>query len=129
MRDRSYRRRFLKHDLRRSVYSGGFSPSRLWDRIHGYGYYKHSFFVQFKECDCESYHECRNREHEWRARFMGCYQYQMYWGTNAPAGFRRDLNRKQRTREKAALRKAFLKYEFEDFSLPRHRHDVEWLYN
>ena len=48
------------------------------------------------------------------------------WGV--PAQFRRDRNRALRTKQKAALRNAFLKDDWDNFSLPNARNDVDWLY-
>jgi len=124
MRNRAYRRRFLKRDTRRSAYNGGFSPNRLWDRIHGNRWL--NFRNGESHCDCESWHECLNREYEFRAKMLGCYQYQMWYGGNAPADFRRHLNRQQRAREKAALANAFSKGDWDDFVLPRYRHNANW---
>ncbi len=48
---------------------------------------------------------------------------------NAPAHFRRDLNRMQRSREKQALRNAISNdADWEDFTMPRHRRDADWLW-
>lgn len=47
---------------------------------------------------------------------------------NAPADFRRDLNRLHRAKEKQALRKAIDRDELEDYSNPRQRRNANWLW-
>lgn len=49
------------------------------------------------------------------------------WG-GVPSGFRRDRNRQLRTRQKAALSRVFREGDWDDFSLPRGRRDIAWLY-
>ena len=46
----------------------------------------------------------------------------------APAYFRRDRNRQLRTRQKAALNRAFRDDNWDDFILPHGHHDVAWLW-
>lgn len=45
-----------------------------------------------------------------------------------PAFFRRDQNRKLRTRQKAALDKAMARDSWDDFLLPKGRNNIRWLY-
>jgi len=67
----------------------------------------------------------RNVQNEWVAQVAG--------GNCAgcggvPASFRRDRNRQLRTRQKAAVNRAFREDDLDDFSLPRGRHDIAWLW-
>jgi len=70
---------------------------------------------------------CCQKEEEWLAHKLGISYYDCSWG-NAPASFRRNLNRAQRSKEKSVLRRAFLKDEWDDFQLPRYRHNANWLW-
>jgi len=45
---------------------------------------------------------------------------------NAPKWYRQDLNRKLRTRQKAAIRTAFLSGDFDNLSLPKLVKDAAW---
>lgn len=45
-----------------------------------------------------------------------------------PSSFRRDLNTKQRRKEKMATYHAWMSGEWDDFSLPRYRKNLEWEY-
>ena len=49
------------------------------------------------------------------------------WGV--PSRFRRERNREIRAKQKAELRTAFLKDDWDDFILPVNRKDVVWLYH
>jgi hypothetical protein len=52
-----------------------------------------------------------------------------YGGGNAPAHFRRDVNRSNRNKEKQAIRDAASNnVDWEDFTLPRPRRNVNWLW-
>lgn len=80
--------------------------------------------VRFDREWCDAYYR---KEEEWLVQKLGISYYDVGLG-NAPAWFRRDLNRAQRTKEKAALRRAFLNDEWDDFQLPKYRHNANWLW-
>lgn len=63
-------------------------------------------------------------QHAWVAKIAGG---DCSWG-GIPASFRRGRNRQVRIRQKAALNRAFREGDWDDFSLPRGRHDIAWLY-
>ncbi|MHA2279399.1 MAG: hypothetical protein ACXAC5_00710 [Promethearchaeota archaeon] len=69
--------------------------------------------------------ESRNRKQAWYLRICG---YDPSWQGSPPAWFRRDRNRQLRTRQKAAVSKAFRDGSWDDFILPRNRHDIGWLW-
>lgn len=65
---------------------------------------------------------------EWINKITGeCASHHHGMGS-CPAWFRRDLNRLRRSREKAALRRAEIKADWDDFALPRFRRDANWLW-
>lgn len=64
-----------------------------------------------------------NAQREWVSRFTGGVS-----SGGVPASFRRDRNRELRTRQKAALNRAFREDDWDDFSLPRGRRDIGWDY-
>lgn len=73
----------------------------------------------------EDWHIYWNAQHDWVAQIAGGNR--PGWG-GVPASFRRDRNRQQRTRQKAALNRAFREDNWDNFALPRGRHDIAWLY-
>lgn len=68
--------------------------------------------------------ESCNREKAWKLQICG---YEPYWQSGPPAWYRRDRNRQLRTRQKAALHKAFREDDWDDFLLPG-RQDIDWLW-
>jgi hypothetical protein len=51
-----------------------------------------------------------------------------YGSMTPPSSFRRNMNRKQRTKEREALQKARSNDAWDDFYLPQPRRNVRWLY-
>lgn len=118
-------RRKKKRDLRRA-YLGGDHPSlhALFERVNPdpnrIARYK------WRVYDIAVWFDRWNSESEWIREKTGLPSTrQRGWG-NAPAWFRRDLNRNLRAKQKAVLRKAFLDDDWDDFDLPRHRRNANW---
>lgn len=51
-----------------------------------------------------------------------------YWCGNAPAWFRRDLERVKRAKDKAELKRIMTKGDYEEYSFNPRRDDVGWLW-
>ena len=119
MRD-PYRKK--QRDLRRIARSA--QRPRIYDLFDVY-------HPEYKDYDYYNYyspyewHFYRNAQNEWVARITGGNH--AGWG-GVPASFRRDRNRQLRTRQKAAVNRAFREDDLDDFRLPRGRHDIDWLW-
>lgn len=87
------------------------------------------YYPEYKEYDhgycSQEWQFYREAQNEWVARVAGGNP--PGWG-GVPAWYRRDRNRQLRTRQKAALHKAFCEDDWDDFSLPHGRHDIRWLW-
>ena len=114
-----------KRELRRAISGGGFSLYRYYDRCH------HGTRRWWKrDCGCSSFEVCLNQEYEWIAHRLGITVAELRgvsWGA-PPADFRRELNKNYRNRSKAALRKAEINDDWDDFVLPAFHRDARWLY-
>ena len=80
--------------------------------------------------DCRIEHPwwdiCNQKEDEWIRHYFGVtWDWQMQ---NVNGWYRRDLNKMTRTRQKAALRRAFIRDEWDDFQLPPHRRNASSLW-
>ena len=117
MRD-PYRKK--QRDLRRIARSA--QRPRIYDLFDVYHPEYKGYDTSRREDDWRIY---RNAQNEWVARVAGGDR--PGWG-GVPASFRRDRNRQLRTRQKAALNRAFSEGDWDDFSSPRGRHDIAWLY-
>lgn len=111
----------------RKMLRGAYSCSlwKLFDRLHpeSDSHWTFSFYSH----DESAYWD--RRKDEW-IQFKTGLPVEKTWlyMSDVPADYRRDLNRQQRTKEKAALRKAFLDDDWEDFSLPGYRHNAAYYY-
>ncbi len=106
-----------RRDLRKATLKcQSFTAYDLYDKIHGPqpGYYGESDWIKWY-----------NARDQWILRQYGFAKCSM---GPISAEFRRDQNRLQRSREKAALRQTFLSGEWEDFVLPGYRNNIRWLY-
>lgn len=105
-----------KRDLRKA-FLGGDRPSlfEMFDKEHP------------ESNNYDNWYIYRNEKQAWITEKLG-YRDSWHHGGNAPADFRRDLNREHRAKEKAALRRAFLRDEWDDFQLPRYKHNANWLW-
>jgi len=109
--------------LRRAYLSGDGPDIRgMFEREHPELKFDARFNTRF---DYNWWDICHHKEEEWLVRKLGISYHDVGMG-NAPAWFRRDLNRTQRAKEKAVLHRAFLRDEWDDFQLPRYRHNVNW---
>lgn len=122
---RDFRRAFLSSS-RPSLY-------RLFEKLNpeysdrGEKSWRYSIRSRFPSLR-EWYDLCEQRKEEWIRKSIGCSVSFGYLFGNAPAWFRRQLNRKQRTREKRILNKAFRHGDWDDLLLPRCRRNANWLW-
>ncbi len=107
-------------DLRRIARSA--QRPRIYDLFDVY----HPEYKKYDQSrDRLDWHIHWDAQHDWVAQVAGgC---QGGWG-GVPSSFRRDRNRQLRNRQKAALNRAFRADDWGDFSLPRGRNDIAWLY-
>jgi len=115
-----------RRDLRKATRKcQSFTAYDLYDKTHPEPPYSVPGTVWWnKNPEWDHWHNKRDR---WvRENYGVCYE-QCGMGP-VPAEFRRDQNRQQRSREKAAIRKAFLTGEWEDLILPGYRNNIRWLY-
>ena len=117
MRD-PYRKK--QRDLRRAVRSA--LRPRIYDLFDVYN-------PEYKEFDrsylSTDWHIYRDAPNDWVNRIAG--DCRPGWG-GVPAHFRRDQNRKLRTRQKAAFNRAVAEGNWDDFFLPKGRRNIRWLY-
>lgn len=114
-------------DLRKALQSGD-RPSlyRLFDNLHPECSGRRWTWRWYNK---EWGDACDIRRDEW-IRKVAQYNIALAppgWG-NSPAWFRQSLNRKQRTREKKALNKAFRDGDLDSLMMPRHRRNANWLW-
>ncbi len=125
MRDFTKRRNTKEEkcrDLRKATLKcEGFTAYDLHDKLHPEPPSRIGYDSEWLE-----WH--RDRDHWVQSNYRVCYRDAHSMGT-IPSYHRRCLNRHRRAVEKAALRRAFLRDEWDDFYLPQvHRHDLMWLY-
>lgn len=116
MRD-PYRKK--QRDLRRVARSA--QNPRIYDLFDVYHPEYKEFDRSHRSADWHVYYDA---QHDWVNRIADC---RPGWG-GVPASFRRDENRKLRTRQKAALNKAVGEGNWDDFLLPLGRRNIRWLY-
>lgn len=115
-------RRKKAMDLRRA-HLGGDNPSlyRMYNRLHP----EVSRRTMLWRYDREEWTRLWNEEQEWVRQQTGLEYYHCGQG-NAPAHYRRTLNQLQRAREKAAMRKAEVTGNWDDFYLPPRKRNANW---
>ena len=108
--------RSKRRDLRRAYLSGdGPRIRKLFEKENS---------ICRKYLDLQFWNAYQQKEDEWMFHKLGISR---LGGTgNAPAWFRRKLNKLQRVREKAALRSAYLRNEWNNFQLPRYHRNANW---
>ena len=118
MRD-PYRKK--QRDLRRIVRSA--QRPRIYDLFDVY----HPEYKKYDESrDSQDWHTHWNAQWDWVSRMAGGGRQTGMGGV--PSWFRRDRNRKLRTRQKAALNRAFREDNWDGYILPLGRHDIGWLW-
>ena len=116
-----------KHrDLRKATRKcQGFTAYDLYDKTYPEPPYSIQKFGTWWSKNPEWTYWYDNRDQWVRENYGICHE-QCSMGP-IPAEFRRDQNRLQRSREKAAMRRTFLNGEWEDLILPRYRNNIRWL--
>ena len=119
MRD-SKRKKLL--DLRRKIFSAQ-NPNTysLFDKISGYK--NPRWTRRFR--DRSGWDVYYNLHAEWTASICG---YDASSSGNAPAWFRRDLNRQLRRKQKRALDRGCREWDFDSYPIPNHRRNANWLW-
>ena len=119
MRD-PYRKK--QRDLRRAARSA--QRPRIYNLFDVYHPEYKEFDRSYRSIDWHIYYDA---QYDWVNRIAGdCCP--SWGGGGVPACFRRDENRKLRTRQKAALLKAAAEGNWDDFLLPLNRRNIRWLY-
>lgn len=115
-----------RRDLRRAFLAG--DKPKLYDLFERINPEYNRDRVRWNEYGWRQWLDiCQNAEDDWISKTTGAAR--TFWGAgNAPAWFRRKLNRHRRTKEKQALRCAFLNDDWEDFTLSSHRNNANWLW-
>ena len=126
-----YDPRGKKRDLRRGM-GHGFSPHRHWKKLHENGTRSWMTFGHntgfWANCGCTSWDECRNKEIEFIHNWTGADYWEIWGHSHASADFRRRLNRQYKAKCKAALRKAFIEWDWDNYLPPLQADDADYLW-
>ena len=119
MRDPKRKKRL---DLRRKIFSAQ-NPSSyaFFDKLFGYD--KPRWTVALK--DRSEWDDYYSRHAEWVTLICG---FDTPTCGNAPAWYRRDLNRQLRRKQKRALERSVREWDFDSYPIPNHRRNANWLW-
>lgn len=121
-------RKEKQRDLRRA-FAGGDRPGlyRMYDHLHPEDINRNLWCFRLRWL--EYYYEYRNERDHWIKKQIGVFPNEIGNGMgNAPASYRRELNRQRRSKQKQAIRNAMSRQDWDDFDLPRFKRDVNWMW-
>lgn len=105
----------------RKAFAGGDRPClyKMYDYLHPSD---SSWFFRYRA-------EYRNERDHWLKKQIGVFPDEIKYGVgNAPAFYRRLLNRQLRAQQKQAIQNTMKYQDWENFDLPRFKRNVNWLW-